>query len=474
MTVGNGSGVGGLRPLARGPVATVYAGRSTGTGTEVAVKMYAERIDRQTRTEFDRERAALDALRPVRSILPVDGIVEDAKGRWGVRMELCRGSLAGRLEPERGLPVREVVGIGLAMAGALAAAHAAGVLHGGITPHNVLYRASGEVALADFGLALRQRFPRDPILAVEYTAPETLREDTRSAESDLYALGAVLYTTLTGRPPFPRQIGQQPGERILQVLREEVRPIRVPGAPVQLSDVVGRLLAKDPADRPKAAAGIAELCANLLRFLPEAGADEVDFDDFAELPTRPGQPGQPARPAYDPPTEPIRLHRTLIHVVNEKDEPDQSTKDSLRRGPRRVAVLVGVVAVAGLVAVPAILFGGGSTEPGHAMPMSGTISTPVSSSDQPPSPSDVHLVVAPPNDEGNAVQLSWNADAGLDFAVVVAGDRIGTDVLYAGRDHTLKVTVDPNRSYCFQVRATDGQRIYTSDPVAIRGARCHP
>ena len=104
------------------------------------------------------------------------------------------------------------------------------VLHGGVTPHNVLYRASGFV-LADFGQALRRQFPRDPTHAVEYTAPETLRDDTLSPASDLYGLGAVLFAVLTGAPPFPRRTGQQPGERILQVLREPVPPISGPHVP---------------------------------------------------------------------------------------------------------------------------------------------------------------------------------------------------------------------------------------------------
>ena len=70
---------------------------------------------------------------------------------------------------------------------------------------------------------------------------------------------------MTGAAPFPRRTGQQPGERILQVLREQVAPVRDALVPAELSDVVTRLLAKDPSHRPQEASALAELFENLRR-----------------------------------------------------------------------------------------------------------------------------------------------------------------------------------------------------------------
>ncbi|WP_433269088.1 serine/threonine protein kinase [Actinosynnema sp. CS-041913] len=483
MGVDAGGAVVDPRVLAAGPVATVYAARLAATGAEIAVKVFADRFDRDTTAWLDRERQALAAV-PVRTILPVDGLVDLPDGRSGVRMELCRGSLAQALAV--GKPtVRDVFGIGWVIAGALAAAHRAGVVHGGVTPHNVLYRRSGELVVADFGLALREPFPRDPTHALEYTSPETLRDDTRSAASDLYGLGAVLHAALTGAPPFPRRTGEPPGERILRVLREQVPPVRGAGVPAELSDVVGRLLAKDPAARPPDADGVARLFEHLLRMTnPHAVPPTAPLPPVpAPAPTHESVPVQGAAPETDdsdtsdpgdfdfdafasqpkPPTP--ATGRTLVHSTD-------ATAPTTRSTRRRTAVWTGLGAafVAGLITVPLVIGQDGQTQPTspataaeEPQPPPGTLSA---------APGRINLVLDPPTDRGSHVELSWRADGDLDFAVVVAGEFIDTMVLTAHRQHNLRVPVDPTRRYCFQVRATDGRHIYTSEPVPVRGAEC--
>lgn len=494
MSMESGPAVGNLRPLAEGPTATVYVGRSAETGAEVAVKMFAERIDRDTEALLDRERAALDSVRSVRSILPVDGVVSDGAGRSGVRMELCQGSLAGLLAARGAqtspgaLTVPEALAVGSAVAVALAAAHGAGVLHGAVTPGNVLFRSTGEVALADFGLALRQRFPRDSLYAVEFTAPEALRDATQSTATDLYGLGAVLYQALTGTSPFPKRTGQRQGERILQVLHEPVPPIRSRDIPFELSTMVGQLLAKDPAERPRDAATVAEVFRNLTlspshgsaapnlaqpgEIHPEPDAEQpadadFDFDDFPET----GQPEPAARTQSEPdrPTPPPTPGRTPVATFH-PEEADSRGKFGWTT--RRTGILVGVgAAVVGLIAVPLLLFRSGSADqprPGATGTSGPAVEVPVSS-EPPPT---VNLKLDAPTDEGTAVQLNWSADGDLDYAVVVAGERVDTMVLVANRQHTMRVPVDPARGYCFQIRATDGRHVYTTDPAPIRGAHC--
>lgn len=540
--------------LATGPVATIHTGRLTDNGTEVAVKIYADRFDRDTATRLDRERQALHTVRSVRSILPIDGVVDDADGRSGVRMERCQGSLAGSLDAGTStLAVPEVLDIGWAVASALAAAHRVGVVHGGVTPHNVLYRRSGEPVLADFGLALRERFPRDPMHALEFTAPETLRDDVRSVASDLYGLGAVLYAALVGTPPFPHRIGQPPGERILRVLREPVPPVQGAGIPAELSGLIGRLLAKDPADRPSDAAGVAAFFEDLIRptTVPLAdrqplpvqvsamtrtyaehdeatnpddandltggasnltgGAsnppgdeqdgqdgggtrDDFDFDDFADLagsagsqsfgpdvagsshPEMPaatvGATGPAARAdsARPGPTGPAPTSRVLVYTTGGSDPASRPNQPNRPRTRWRPGLLFGLGAViVGLAVVPLLLRQDNPKQP--AAPPPTVTEGPAQAPAAAQSP-QVNLELAPPVDRGGHVELTWRADGDLDFAVVVAGERIDTMVLVANRQRTMRVPVDPTRRYCFQVRATDGRHIYTTEPIPIRGARC--
>jgi hypothetical protein len=441
--------------LGRGPVAVVYAGRLAATGAEVAVKVFPDRFDRDTAVRLDRERRALATVGSVPSILTVDSIGEYAGDRSSVVTQLCAGSLAGMLT--RGaLPVSEVLAVGAAAAMALAAAHEAGVVHGGVTPHNVLFRRSGEPVLGDFGLALRERYARDPMHALEYTAPETLRDDTRSTASDLYGLGAVLYAMLTGAPPFPRRTGQAPGERILRVLRDPVPPIQaVPG---ELSELVSLLLAKDPAARPADAARVAAWFDHvrgrstavppaLNPLAPPAAQRDTDFDSFAGR--------ADVVPAQG---------RTLVYSVS------GVAQESRKSGRWKVLAGVGACVVAAGVVAAILTLGGNDSSPPAAKPTP-TTTVPESVPESTAAP-DVGLEVTEVNDLGDRVELTWRADGELDFSVVVAGENIDTMVLVANRDREMTVPVDEGRKYCFQIRATDSREIYTSDPVSVRGAKC--
>src|SRR5262245_47768708 len=115
---------GRVRPLAEGPVATVYAEGAA------AVKVFPSGFGRDTSTGLERERKALDSVRSERGILQADEVIAFADGRAGLRMESCRGSLAGLLASGARLTVRDALAIGQTVAGALAAAHRVGVVHG--------------------------------------------------------------------------------------------------------------------------------------------------------------------------------------------------------------------------------------------------------------------------------------------------------------------------------------------------------
>jgi eukaryotic-like serine/threonine-protein kinase len=224
--------------LGRGPVAEVYAVEGS------AMKVFPGRFDRRTLAAIERDRAKLAGL----PVLPVHG-VEVVRDRHALRMELCGDSLASLVQREGPRPSAEVAALCQVLCRGLAAAHRVGVLHGGVSPANVLFRATGEPVLADFGVAQRQAFRRDPLYGIEWVAPETLRTGVVDKRTDLYGLGAVLHFALTGESPHPSRIGELPDERVLRVLGDSVPAISRPDVPIGLSTVIGRMLAPDPARR---------------------------------------------------------------------------------------------------------------------------------------------------------------------------------------------------------------------------------
>ncbi|ONI92866.1 hypothetical protein ALI22I_01430 [Saccharothrix sp. ALI-22-I] len=433
-------------PLGAGPVATVYA--AVHQGEPVVLKVYPKALDKRTLAVVGRQHTL---LRSLPSVLPVDGVDALPDGRHALRMTRCSQSLADLVGRTGPLSAADVVVLGRAAALALAAAHDAGIVHGGVTPHNVLFRPSGEPVLADFGVVLRQAFSRDPLHAVEFQAPESLRGDTLDERTDLYGLGAVLHFALTGRSPHPGRLGEQPEERVLRVLKEPVPAIARPDVPVALATAVARLLAVDPRRRPADAAAVVDLLGTAL---PSVRARE-DFDDFAA-----DQPDDFT--AHHPPT----IEPDFAPAQPPPHSPPPAAPQPKRR--IRPEVLVGgAVLAAALVLAPVVLL---RTNPEELTTTPKPVGSAIDTSTE-PGPA-VQLELGEPVDQGNQVELAWHSGRALDFAVIVVGEGEERRVLLAERNHTMTVPVDPVRRYCFLVQATDGSRVYESDPKPIREAVC--
>ncbi|GAA3867818.1 serine/threonine-protein kinase [Streptomyces lacrimifluminis] len=179
--------------------------------------------------------------------------VLDHDGRPWIVMELVEGNSladavkeAGRVEP------REAARVGLWVLRALTAAHAAGVLHRDVKPGNVLLSQDGRVLLTDFGIAQVEGDTTitrtgEIVGSVDYLAPERLRGEDPGPSSDLWALGATLYTAVEGRSPFRRT---SPLTTMQAVVEDEPAEPRYAGP---LGPVITALLLKDPAVRPTAA-----------------------------------------------------------------------------------------------------------------------------------------------------------------------------------------------------------------------------
>ncbi|WP_327697177.1 serine/threonine-protein kinase [Streptomyces sp. NBC_00459] len=179
--------------------------------------------------------------------------VLDHDGRPWIVMELVEGnSLADEVKDVGRVEPREAARIGLWVLRALTAAHAAGVLHRDVKPGNVLLSQDGRVLLTDFGIAQVEGDTTitrtgEIVGSVDYLAPERLRGEDPGPSSDLWALGATLYTAVEGRSPFRRT---SPLTTMQAVVEDEPAEPRYAGP---LGPVITALLLKDPAVRPGAA-----------------------------------------------------------------------------------------------------------------------------------------------------------------------------------------------------------------------------
>jgi serine/threonine-protein kinase len=257
--------------LGKGGMGIVYRARHLRLNRLVALKMalagaYAEPHER---ARFEREAEAVAGLRHPNVVQIYD--VGEADGRPYFTMEYVEGGTLAQKLARSPQPAREAAQLVATLAGAVQAAHTAGIIHRDLKPSNVLLTADGTPKISDFGVARRVADGAGltqtgvPVGTPSYMAPEQARgrRDAVGPAVDVYALGAILYEVLTGRPPFR---GESASATMLLVLTTEpVAPARLnPRAPRDLDTICLKCLQKDPAKRyPKAAA----LAADLERFL---------------------------------------------------------------------------------------------------------------------------------------------------------------------------------------------------------------
>jgi eukaryotic-like serine/threonine-protein kinase len=242
------------RELGKGTRSTVYLAYDEFYGSDVAVKVYEEegksRETRVPRVQFLSEAALAGKLVHPHIVTILDAVVDERFSY--VAMEYVHGGNLYRFtSPERLLPVADVIEMAFKCCGALDYAYRQGVVHRDIKPANILVARGTDVKVADFGAA----FVRDAettqklrIGSPSYVAPEQIRDDPLTHQSDMYSLGVVLYELLVGRRPF---YAGNMEELLAMVLSEDpVRPsVWRPDLPAELDAVVQRMLCKYPEER---------------------------------------------------------------------------------------------------------------------------------------------------------------------------------------------------------------------------------
>ncbi len=276
--------------LGRGGMGVVYEAEQPSLDRLVALKVLAPEwaADPTARVRFLREARAAAAVGHPNVVATF--AVGEHDGRPYLTQELVRGeSLAQRVARAGPLPLDEALSVAGQVARGLAAAHAQGLVHRDVKPANVLLEAgSGRALLTDFGLARVLDQPGltrsgDVAGTPQYMSPEQAQGLPADARTDLFSLGGLITTLLTGRPPFR-------GESSVAVLRSvcDDAPLTLgPSAPPWLAATIARLLAKDPTNRFATSAEVATLL--------ERGLEHFRHPESVPSPTVPGVPRNATR-----------------------------------------------------------------------------------------------------------------------------------------------------------------------------------
>lgn len=210
-------------------------------------------------------------------------------------------TLAERLGRSLPMPLDEALGLLRAVADALAATHAAGGVHGRVTPENVIVAGRG-VALTGFAMSALMSIVElpDGTLPSVHAAPEELEGHPPVPGSDVYALGSMVYELLAGRPAFPLDGAGGTAKFVLGVLTEAPPPLP-PGVPPDLAETLRKAMAKTPADRPTAT-DLATVASQLLTAHPPTAlpaqppTTRLTVGDAGQPPTTRLPLGDPAQP----------------------------------------------------------------------------------------------------------------------------------------------------------------------------------
>lgn len=250
-----------IKPLGSGGMGEVWLAMEIRLGRRVALKFLPDKVTRDSVrvARFEQEAKAASALNHP-NVCTILALGDTTDGGRYIAMEYVAGTtLRQRLDTSR-ISLHDALDIGVQIAAALSAAHAAGIVHRDIKPENVMLRTDGLVKVVDFGLAkltaasdsdpkvsTQTSFRTDPgsvVGTVTYMSPEQATGQPVDARTDSWALGVVLYEMVAGRSPFEAPSNS---EMIVAILDRDPAPLARfdPGVPSELQRILTKALRKE-------------------------------------------------------------------------------------------------------------------------------------------------------------------------------------------------------------------------------------
>ncbi|HEY7467580.1 MAG TPA: AAA family ATPase, partial [Dehalococcoidia bacterium] len=326
------------RFLGEGGKKKVYLAHDARLDRDVAFALIkTEGLDEAARERITREAQAMGRLGNHPNIVTVYDIGDEAGQPFLVLPVLEGGDVEGLIEkaPEHRLPLDEVVRIGVDTCEGLEFLHAKGLIHRDVKPGNTWLTNEGRAMIGDFGLAVavdRSRLTQAGMMVgtVSYMAPEQAMGGEVTPRADLYALGAMLYEMVCGRPPFV-------GDESVAIIGQHLNTPPVapswhrPDCPPALEALILRLLEKDPGKRPSSATEVRDALRGVsLSLLP--GGEGGRRPDEGETP-------QPSTGVASGGADP--LYRTVFVGREAELKQLQSAFDAAMSGQGGLVMVVG-------------------------------------------------------------------------------------------------------------------------------------
>jgi serine/threonine-protein kinase PknK len=249
--------------IGRGGFGVVYRCNQPLLDRAVAVKVLTANLDPENLDRFLREQHAMGRLSGHPNIVTILQVGTTTTGRPFIVMPYhAKNSLEALIRRHGPLDWSESLHVGVKLAGALEAAHGAGILHRDVKPGNILLSEYGEPELTDFGIARMAGGFQTATGVITgspaFTAPEVLEGETPTPASDVYSLGATLFCALTGHAAFERRSGEKVIAQFLRITSQPIPDLREHGFPAGVAAVIERAMARDSAARPVSAAVLGE------------------------------------------------------------------------------------------------------------------------------------------------------------------------------------------------------------------------